>query len=101
MNKLKTPWSEDVNSTQYPRPQLQRQNWQSLDGYWQCAFVKGNLDSPDVYKTYCDTSILVPFSPESFLSQVGRTTMPDEILVYKTHFSVLEKIRYQFCISAP
>lgn len=91
MNKLKTPWSEDVNSTQYPRPQLQRQNWQSLDGYWQCAFVKGNLDSPDVYKTYCDTSILVPFSPESFLSQVGRTTMPDEILVYKTHFSLLEK----------
>ena len=80
MNKLKTPWSEDVNSTQYPRPQLQRQNWQSLDGYWQCAFVKGNLDSPDVYKTYCDTSILVPFSPESFFissrqnNNAGRNT---------------------------
>ena len=90
MNRLKTPWSESIDTSKYPRPQMQRQNWQSLDGEWDCKFVKGNLSNFIDCKD-CNQKIRVPFSPESFLSGVNRATAPDEVLVYKTSFSRLEK----------
>ncbi|MBD5086368.1 MAG: glycoside hydrolase family 2 [Clostridiales bacterium] len=76
--------------SEYPRPQMQRENWQSLDGEWNCAFIKGNL-STSIDGVDCDLKIRVPYSPESDLSGVKRTTLPDEVLIYKKTFTRLEE----------
>ena len=55
----------------YPRPQLVRENWQTLDGKWKFTF--------DDNRRYCHPSdgiewtneILVPFPPESKTSGIG------------------------------
>ncbi|MDE6188834.1 MAG: hypothetical protein K2G37_00930, partial [Clostridia bacterium] len=64
MKELKTPWSNSVDTSAYPRPQMQRKVWQSLDGEWDCKFVKGNLQSAPLQDVDCDLKIRVPFSPE-------------------------------------
>jgi beta-galactosidase/beta-glucuronidase len=55
----------------YPRPQLVRENWLSLNGKWKFAF-----DDDNQFENYSDsipwsTEILVPFPPESTASGVG------------------------------
>ena len=40
-DKIKTPWAEQVNPAnvlpEYPRPQLERGDWQNLNGEWEYA----------------------------------------------------------------
>ncbi|KAI8624967.1 glycoside hydrolase family 2 protein [Xylariaceae sp. FL1651] len=70
--KVKTPpldtdWTYKVGTNpwpEYPRPQLQRSQWQSLNGVWQW----GNGSSPSGYPTGSD--VLVPSCIESGLSGV-------------------------------
>ena len=52
--------------SEYPRPQLVRQHWQSLDGTWQFSFDEGKRPE-EVSWTH---EITVPFPPESKLSGV-------------------------------
>jgi beta-galactosidase/beta-glucuronidase len=57
----------------YPRPQLRRANWLSLDGPWRFRF-----DSEMKYRTPRDVpdwplTINVPFAPESKMSGIGDT----------------------------
>jgi beta-galactosidase/beta-glucuronidase len=57
----------------YPRPQLRRANWLSLDGPWRFRF-----DSEMKYRTPRDIpdwplTINVPFAPESKMSGIGDT----------------------------
>lgn len=57
----------------YPRPQLQRDNWLSLNGSWKFAYDdEGKYTSPiDIPKwSHC---IEVPFAPESIRSGIGDT----------------------------
>ncbi len=79
---MKTIWGEHLNKTdilgEYPRPQMRRARWQSLNGAWDCAFTKSD-ERPAAW----DGEILVPFSPESELSGVGRALQPDEFLWYR------------------
>lgn len=79
---LMTPWGESLNEesilTEYPRPQLRRKSYLNLNGRWDFAITKS--DEPP--KRY-DGTILVPFSPESALSGVGRTLQADETLWYR------------------
>ena len=95
MNDLKTPWSDKVDTTAYPRPQMYRQNFHSLDGQWQYKIQKGNLDSS--VDGLFDGVIRVPFSPESFLSGIDRSRLtngflqPDEVLIYRCNFHRHEK----------
>lgn len=91
MKDLKTRWTDIADTGEYPRPQMVRDNWQSLDGIWQCAFVKGNLQSVNLKDVKFDMSIRVPFAPESLLSGVGRMTQPDEVLIYSAAFERKEK----------
>ena len=62
---LLTRWSKDVKPdkvwAEYPRPQMVRQRWQSLNGLWE--FSAGDGDAGE---------ILVPFCVESALSGVGK-----------------------------
>src|SRR5438270_620859 len=62
--------SETVHA--YPRPQLVRENWTSLNGQWQFALdSKGAWDVPS--EVTWDRTIIVPFSPETRASGVGDT----------------------------
>lgn len=67
--RLTTVWGENLNPEhvleEYPRPQLKRDNYTILNGYWNYAITR----TPDIPEAY-DGKILVPFSPESILSGV-------------------------------
>lgn len=59
-----------VGSHAYPRPQLRRQEWLSLNGMWDFATdVNGALRLPS--EIQWDKKILVPFAPETPRSGVG------------------------------
>lgn len=61
----------------YPRPQLRRNSYLNLNGYWDYTITK------DKHKRTYEGKILVPFSPESILSKVNRTLAIDEYLIYQ------------------
>jgi len=87
-NRIKTKWAEEVSPTnahpEYPRPQMLRPEWKSLNGLWDYAVTPKSEARP---KTF-DGKILVPFAIESSLSGVGKALTPDEALWYSTTFSV-------------
>jgi hypothetical protein len=73
---LDTQWTRQVKSdqrwTSYPRPQLQRSDWQSLNGIWKwqdyrAKASRGN-DVSMVPKESFDREVLVPSCLESGLS---------------------------------
>ncbi|MFI2754920.1 glycoside hydrolase family 2 protein [Cellulomonas sp. P22] len=84
---LLTPWGEDFDRQhplpEYPRPQLARDSYLNLNGPWEHAIVPapgaGFGEVPDDW----DGEIVVPFSPESELSGVGRQLRPEEVLWYR------------------
>ena len=85
VHQLSTIWSrfaEDgpdaVPLAEYPRPQLQRSGWRCLNGWWDYAFRM-----PGESMGIADGKILVPFSPETVRSGVGRTLLPGELLWYR------------------
>ncbi len=83
LTPLTTIWGEQLDTAsplpEYPRPQLKRDHFTSLNGYWDYAFTTSR-SAPDSY----DGKILVPFSPESSLSGVNRQLHPGEFLWYRT-----------------
>jgi len=57
----------------YPRPQLQRSEWSTLDGEWDFAIDRhGQLLDPN--QVQWNQKILVPFAPETALSGIGDTS---------------------------
>ena len=69
---------------EYPRPQLVRDSYLNLNGWWDYAFTPSDSAGPTTY----DGQILVPFSPEAPLSGVGRQLQPDELLWYRRNVSL-------------
>jgi autotransporter-associated beta strand protein len=69
---LMTDWAQQVNPTnvlpEYPRPQMVRSNWASLNGVWQ--FQPGATNDPVLAGQNLAGVILVPFPMESALSGV-------------------------------
>ncbi|HIS42943.1 MAG TPA: glycoside hydrolase family 2 [Candidatus Limiplasma pullicola] len=86
---LTTPWGERLDEsrilTEYPRPQMRRDSYLNLNGRWEYA-ITGSDESPQSW----DGTILVPFSPESALSGVGRTLEPGQTLWYRRELTVPE-----------
>lgn len=82
LKPLETVWGENLDTNhvleEYPRPQMMRGNYEILNGYWRYA-----ITSSGKYPHKFDGLILVPFSPESPLSGVGRQLHPDEYLWYE------------------
>lgn len=65
-----THLDEDVFGRGYPRPQLRREHWISLNGEWEFAIDADGLTQRPDDVTFT-TTILVPFAPEAPLSRVG------------------------------
>lgn len=87
-DRIRTKWAEEVSPAnshpEYPRPQMVRAEWQSLNGLWDYSIAPKNAGAPSGR----DGQILVPFCVESSLSGVGRTFTSDDYLWYKTKFTV-------------
>ena len=67
-----SPDSLDAQGRGYPRPQLRRSAWISLNGTWDFAMdEQGSLRDPD--QVQWTQTIRVPFAPEAPASGIGRT----------------------------
>ncbi|MCW2867469.1 MAG: glycoside hydrolase family 2 sugar binding [Marmoricola sp.] len=81
-----TRWGRDLDPEhphpEHPRPQLRRAGWVSLNGRWEHAFTASSR-RPSAW----DGPIVVPFSPETVLSGVGRQLQPHEWLWYHRTFT--------------
>jgi beta-galactosidase/beta-glucuronidase len=87
-DKIKTPWAEKVDAQnvlpEYPRPILQRGDWQNLNGLWDYAIRRYGEAEPAAF----DGKILVPFAVESSLSGVQKEVGKANELWYKRSFTV-------------
>lgn len=68
---------EELPFPEYPRPQMRRENWTNLNGWWEYAFTETQK-----MPKQRDGKILVPFSPECDASGVKRQLLPKEYLWY-------------------
>ena len=87
-SRLMTRWAKDVDPEnplpEYPRPQFERDTWQSLNGLWDYAITDKQSGVPEKW----EGQILVPFAIESALSGVGKTVGPNQALWYRRKFNV-------------
>jgi len=87
-NALPTRWDAQVSPKNalpdYPRPQMTRASWQSLNGSWDYALADQAAEAPAAYTG----KILVPFPMESTLSGVHHPTASDQRLWYRRTFTV-------------
>lgn len=90
-DKIKTKWAEDIDVNnvlgEYPRPILERSEWQNLNGLWEYAVLPIGKNEPTQY----EGKILVPFAIESSLSGVQRELGKENELWYKRTFNISYK----------
>ncbi|MGA2384276.1 MAG: sugar-binding domain-containing protein [Gemmatimonadales bacterium] len=83
---LVTRWARHVSPgevlPEYPRPQMARSAWQSLNGRWDYAITDQDAAMPGRW----DGEILVPFPVESQLSGARRAVAPSQRLWYRRAF---------------
>jgi beta-galactosidase/beta-glucuronidase len=86
--KISSEWSDKVDPSnplpEYPRPQLQRERWTTLNGLWNYAVSVKEASKTESWQG----KILVPFAIESSLSGVGRIVGKDSTLWYNRKFSI-------------
>lgn len=87
-NHIKTRWANDVDPScplpEYPRPIMERADWQNLNGLWDYAIADQNTSSVN----FAGDMILVPFAIESSLSGVMKPLEPGKALWYKKDIEV-------------
>lgn len=87
-DRIKTPWAEKVDPAnplpEYPRPQMERDQWVNLNGLWDYAIAEKGKSFPAAF----DGKILVPFPVESSLSGVQKRVGQNRELWYQRKFSV-------------
>jgi hypothetical protein len=110
---LTTPWTDRVGThpwPEYPRPQLQRSEWLSLNGIWTYQNVSSldAVDSPPFGQTL-PNPVLIPSCLESGLSGQSKPTF-EENQFMKFHrcprnsyvlFLVLDLVHYPFIMVWP
>jgi beta-galactosidase/beta-glucuronidase len=86
--ELLTRWAEKIDPKnpwpEYPRPQMTRPDWQSLNGLWEYAIAARSQPWIDKY----DGHILVPYPVESALSGVKKPLLPTQRLWYRRTFNI-------------
>ncbi len=89
-DRIMTVWGENLDPenvlTEYPRPQMIRDQWMNLNGLWEYAITPA-----DAVPEKMDGHILVPFAVESALSGVGRAVTENDALWYEREFTVPEE----------
>lgn len=85
---LTTTWTDDVTPhnahREYPRPQMERDRWQSLNGLWSYSVLPVDAEKPSEF----EGEILVPFPVESALSGVKKRIEPNQALWYEREIRV-------------
>lgn len=66
--------TENMPRAEHPRPQFMRENWINLNGEWEFEIDNGE-NGMDLHfeKKHLSEKIVVPFCPESKLSDIGNT----------------------------
>jgi len=86
---MNTEWTSTVSAMnplpEYPRPQLVRESWMSLNGLWEYA-ITADRTVPETFDGY----ITVPFSPEAPLSGVQKTLESGQYLWYRRTLTLPE-----------
>jgi hypothetical protein len=86
--RIMTRWAAgvfvDKVHTEYPRPQMRREEWRCLNGLWEYAIRPEEEPAPELY----DGSILVPFPAESALSGVQKAVGTENALWYRRTFEL-------------
>ncbi|MEN6560071.1 MAG: PA14 domain-containing protein [Acidobacteriota bacterium] len=86
--RIMTRWAAQVDPAgalpEYPRPQMVRGKWLSLNGMWDYAIAAKDAPRPEKW----DGRILVPFAVESALSGVGQPVGAAQALWYKREIEV-------------
>ena len=94
-NRIMTSWGENLDKENvwnvYPRPIMERPDWQNLNGEWDYAITPLNSTIPHDY----DGKILVPFPIESQLSGVEKRLSENDALWYKRTFTIPSSWRQQ------
>jgi Alpha-L-arabinofuranosidase B (ABFB) domain/Glycosyl hydrolases family 2, sugar binding domain/Glycosyl hydrolases family 2/Glycosyl hydrolases family 2, TIM barrel domain len=85
---MTTPWTGQVSVDnplpEYPRPQLTRPDWLSLNGIWDFAVTARDAGQPSTF----GEQIRVPFAPESALSGIQRKITQNDRLWYRRTVTV-------------
>ena len=93
MGFLKTRWTDSIDRNnplpEYPRPQMERENWMSMNGVYDYAIVDKSVEWVENF----DGEIVVPFAVECMLSGVEKPLKPDQKLWYKKTFSIPENMK--------
>lgn len=84
MNNLPTPFKieKEKTHTEYPRPQMARKSYLNLNGNWEFE----NTPQKEKIPSSFSQRILVPFSPQSSLSKVGKKVGDFDYLYYQKRF---------------
>lgn len=92
-NKIKTSWAEKVDAQnvlpEYPRPIMERPDWQNLNGLWNYTILPVGQPIPETF----DGEILVPYAVESSLSGVGKELGAEKELWYQRDLTIPTKWR--------
>lgn len=95
---LKTRWTDGVDKNnplpEYPRPQLERAQWMSLNGIYEYAIKSAGCEWAEEF----DGEIVVPFAVESMLSGVQKPLMPNQRLWYKKIFTIPDEMKNKHII---
>lgn len=95
-SQLITKWGEELTAenawTEYPRPQMKREQWTNLNGYWDYAIT---ADKQKAAPTEWTGKILVPFCLESRLGGVQRLLEPTEALWYHRTFQASPRANHR------
>lgn len=85
---IKTRFAADVDPNnphpEYPRPQMAREDWMSLNGLWDYAITTNTSAAPGAW----NGKILVPFPIESSLSGVGARLDENSLLWYRRKVTI-------------
>ncbi|HSG68279.1 MAG TPA: glycoside hydrolase family 2 TIM barrel-domain containing protein, partial [Bacteroidales bacterium] len=86
-NPLMTRWAASVDPAgpwpEYPRPQMQREEWMNLNGLWDYQLVRKGSEQ-GLYAG----KILVPYPVESALSGIADSVGPGDMIFYRRYFEI-------------
>ncbi|MEQ8471796.1 MAG: glycoside hydrolase family 2 TIM barrel-domain containing protein [Marinoscillum sp.] len=87
-DKIKTKWAAQIDPNnvlpEYPRPIMERDDWQNLNGLWHYAIAPASAPHPAKFSE----QILVPFAVESSLSGVQKEVGDENVVWYYRSFTI-------------